>query len=155
VAAGDVNEDGCPDVLVFDSLGIIRVFPGNCDGTFQNQSNQIGEGDLTGAATLVDVNGDGHLDLVYSGVWADTIYGQVAGNLLAVHFGDGKGNFGPAHVYRGGQTSFGLAVADFNRDGHPDIITANQDSDSASMFLNDGAGGFGLPNRRVHRIHQR
>ena len=145
VAAGDVNEDGCPDVLVFDSLGIIRVFPGNCDGTFQNQSNQIGEGDLTGAATLVDVNGDGHLDLVYSGVWADTIYGQVAGNLLAVHFGDGKGNFGPAHVYRGGQTSFGLAVADFNRDGHPDIITANQDSDSASMFLNDGAGGFGLP----------
>ena len=73
VAAGDVNEDGCPDVLVFDSLGIIRVFPGNCDGTFQNQSNQIGEGDLTGAATLVDVNGDGHLDLVYSGVWAGTM----------------------------------------------------------------------------------
>src|SRR6202041_545275 len=67
------------------------------------------------------------------------------GNLLAVHFGDGKGNFRSAHVYRGGQTSFGLAVADFNRDGHPDIITANQDSDSASMFLNDGAGGFGLP----------
>jgi len=51
----------------------------------------------------------------------------------------------PAHVYRGGQTSFGLAVADFNQDGHPDIITANQDSDSASMFLNDGKGGFGLP----------
>jgi subtilisin family serine protease len=145
VVAGDVNEDGCPDVVVLDSLDISRVFLGNCDGTFQAQSDQIGEGDLAWAATLADVNGDGHLDLVYAGVWADTGYGQTAGNLLAVSFGDGKGNFGPAQVYRGGQTSFGLAVSDFNRDGHPDIITANQDSDSATIFLNDGKGGFGMP----------
>jgi subtilisin family serine protease len=146
VAAGDVNEDGCPDAVVFDNLGIARVFLGNCDGTFQPQSNQIGEGDLAWTATLADVNGDGHLDLVYSGVWANTGgYGQTAGNLLAVSLGDGKGNFGPAQVYRGGQTSFGLAVADFNRDGHPDVITANQDSDSATIFLNDGKGGFGMP----------
>jgi hypothetical protein len=145
VAAGDVNEDGCPDVVVLDSLGLARVFLGNCDGTFQPQSTQVGEGDLAWATALVDVNGDGHLDLVYSGVYAQTGYGQVAGNLIGVHFGDGKGNFGPAQVYRGGQTSFGLAVADFNRDGHMDVITANQDSDSATIFLNDGKGGFGFP----------
>jgi hypothetical protein len=145
VVAGDVNEDGCPDVVDFDSLGIATVFLGNCDSTFQPPSFYVGEGDLAWAAALVDVNGDGHLDLVYSGVWANTGYGQVAGNLLAVHFGDGKGHFGPAQVYRGGQTSYGLAVADFNRDGHPDVITANQDSDSATIFLNDGKGGFGVP----------
>ncbi len=145
VAAGDVNEDGCPDVVILDTLGLARVFLGNCDSTFQPQSTQVGEGDFAWAATLVDVNGDGHLDLVYSGISAETGYGQVAGNLVGVHFGDGKGNFGPAQVYRGGQTSFGLAVADFNRDGHPDIITANQDSDSATIFLNDGKGGFGMP----------
>jgi VCBS repeat protein len=69
VAAGDVNEDGCPDVVLFDNLGIARVFLGNCDSTFRAQSNQIGEGDLTWAATLADVNGDGHLDLAYAGVW--------------------------------------------------------------------------------------
>ena len=145
VAAGDVNEDGCPDAVTFDNLGIARVYLGNCDSTFQPQSTEVGEGDFGWASTLVDVNGDGHLDLVYSGISAQTGYGQVAGNLLAVHFGDGKGNFGPAHVYRGGQTSFALAVADFNRDGHPDVITANQDSDSATIFLNDGQGGFGMP----------
>jgi FG-GAP-like repeat len=145
VAAGDVNEDGCPDVVTLDDLGIARVFLGNCDSTFQSQSTQVGEGDFGWAASLVDVNGDGHLDLVYSGISAQTGYGQVAGSLLAIHFGDGKGNFGRAHVYRGGQTSFALAVADFNRDGHPDVITANQDSDSATIFLNDGRGGFGMP----------
>jgi hypothetical protein len=145
LTSGDVNEDGCPDVVTFDNLGIARVFLGNCDSTFQAQSTEVGEGDFAWAAALVDVNGDGHLDLIYSGIAAQTGYGQVAGNLLGVHFGDGKGNFGPAQVYRGGQTSFGLAVADFNRDGYPDIITANQDSDSASMFLNDGKGGFGTP----------
>jgi subtilisin family serine protease len=145
--AGDVNEDGCPDAVIFDNLGITRVFPGNCDSTFQTQSTQIGEADLGWAAALVDLNGDGHLDLVYSGIYQNSGgYGQTAGNLIGVSFGDGKGNFGAAHVFRGGQTSFALAVADFNRDGHPDIIAANQDSDSASMFLNDGAGGFGTPN---------
>jgi hypothetical protein len=146
VAAGDVNEDGCPDVLVLDSLDIARVFPGNCDGTVQAQSNEFGEGDMAGAAMLADINGDGHLDLIYPGVWAGTGgYGQTAGNLLGVNFGDGHGNFANANVYRGGQTSFSLAVADLNHDGHLDVITANQDSDSVSMFLNDGNGGFGVP----------
>jgi hypothetical protein len=145
-AVGDLNEDGCLDVVTFDSLGIAQVYLGNCDGTFQGQSNLIGEGDFAAAAALVDVNKDGHLDLVYSGVYQNTgFYGQTAGNLIGVSFGDGKGNFTPAQVYRGGQTSFSLAVADFNGDGYPDVITANQDSDSASMFLNDGKGGFGFP----------
>lgn len=101
---------------------------------------------MAGAAMLADINGDGHLDLIYPGVAANTGgYGQTAGNLLGVNFGDGHGNFGNASVYRGGQTSFALAVADFNHDGHLDVITANQDSDSVSIFLNDGNGGFGVP----------
>ena len=57
----------------------------------------------------------------------------------------GKGILVWGAFFADGQTSFGLAVADLNRDGHPDFITANQDSDSASVFLNDGQGGFGSP----------
>ncbi len=146
VAAGDVNEDGCPDVVALDTLTISRVFLGNCDGTFQSQSTQMGEGDSGGSVALADVNGDGHLDLIYSSVLGSFVpESQVAGKMLNVHFGDGKGNFAPAQVYRGGQTSFSLAVADVNKDGHPEVFTANQDSDSATLFLNDGNGGFDGP----------
>jgi len=146
-AAGDVNEDGCPDVAVLDSYGTARVFLGNCDGTFQDQFTQSGEGDTGWAVSLADMNGDGHLDLVYAGIGGGGTggYGQNAGNLIGVLYGDGSGNFGNARVYRGGQSSYSLAIADFNRDGHPDIVAANQDSDSLTILLNDGHGGFGTP----------
>jgi hypothetical protein len=146
VAQGDLNEDGCLDVLVLDDFGMARVFFGNCDGTFQGQSTQVGIGDTGWAVAMADMNGDGHLDLVYSGVSAEALgNGQDSGSLTGILFGDGKGNFRNSQVYRGGQTSFGLAIADLNRDGHPDIVTANQDSDSVTLLLNDGQGGFGFP----------
>jgi hypothetical protein len=150
VAAGDLNEDGCLDLVVLDAIGVARVFLGNCDGTVQAQSSQVGEVDVGGAVALADVNSDGHLDLIYAGVAFSPIAafgasGQESGRLLGVHFGDGKGNFGIGHACRGGQTTFSLAVADLNGDGKPDVITANQDSDSATTFINDGQGGFGVP----------
>lgn len=144
-AAGDLNEDGCPDVVVLDAIGVARVFLGNCDGTVQAQSSQVGEVDIGGVAALADVNGDGHLDLIYSGVAVGEYGGQENGRLLGVHFGDGKGNFGPGRAYRGGQSTFSLAIADLNGDGKPDVVTANQDSDSVTAFINDGQGRFGVP----------
>src|SRR5439155_22651312 len=66
-------------------------------------------------------------------------------NLTSVLFGDGQGHFSRAKVYRGDLSAFSLAITDLNGDGHPDMITANQDSDSAVVFLNDGKGGFGDP----------
>ena len=56
---------------------------------------------------------------------------------------DSKRRTGPS--YRGDLSAFSLAVADFNSDGYPDIVTANQDSDSTVVFLNDRKGGFGDP----------
>ncbi len=38
----------------------------------------------------------------------------------------------------------GLAIADLNDDGSPDLITANNGSDDASVFLNSGTGNFTL-----------
>src|SRR5208283_2131795 len=35
---------------------------------------------------------------------------------------------------------------DFNGDGHPDLVVANQDSDDVSILLGTGTGFFGLQN---------
>lgn len=39
----------------------------------------------------------------------------------------------------------GVAVADFNGDGKPDIAVALSDSNSIAVFLNQGSGTFGAP----------
>ncbi|KAJ5690930.1 hypothetical protein N7488_012497 [Penicillium malachiteum] len=39
----------------------------------------------------------------------------------------------------------GLAIGDFNGDGHLDIVTAGLNSQSISLLLGDGAGSFGPP----------
>ncbi len=143
----DADEDGKLDVVVTDDFGFIEVYHGNGDGTFSSTPNFFGVGDVPYAIGVADVNGDGHMDVITSGVNVQpgAPYGAVAGNLLSVLLGDGKGNFSSAEVYRGDVSAFSLAVADFNGDGHADVVTGNQDSDSAVVFLNDGKGGFGDP----------
>lgn len=150
-AVGDLNGDGCPDAVVTDTFADAYIFLGNCDGTFQrnfaaNQFNEYGVGDNALEVTLADVNGDGKLDLITTGFVLDEFepgIGQFGGNIISVLFGDGSGNFSSPHLYRGEPDMVGVAVTDMNKDGFPDLITANQDSDSTSVFLNDGKGGFG------------
>jgi hypothetical protein len=142
----DGDEDGKLDVVITDSFGILSFYHGNGDGTFATVPSSFGTGDIPYGMGVADLNGDGHLDVITSGVFVDGgPYGASAGNLTSVLLGDGTGSFSRARVYRGDLSAFSLAVADFNGDGHADIVTANQDSDSAVVFLNDGAGGFGDP----------
>lgn len=52
--------------------------------------------------------------------------------------------FAPAATYDAGNNSnpLGVAVADVNADGRPDIVTANNGSSTVGLFLNKGAGAF-------------
>src|SRR5205807_1586523 len=147
-AAGDLNSDGCQDALVLFNFGGAFIYNGDCSGTFKTLNfTTTGLGDAAFNAAVVDVNGDGHPDLVTTGVLivADAFFGKPAGDLLTVLLNDGTGKLLPPQVYRGDTSVFAFAVADVNGDGKPDIVTANQDSDSATVFLNDGNGGFGAP----------
>ena len=143
----DGDEDGKPDIVATDSFSALWFFHGNGDGTFSANPTRSSTGDVSYGIGVADLSGDGHLDVVTSGVFVgeQAGYGADPGNLTCVLFGDGKGNFVPANVYVGDLSAFSLAIADFNGDGHPDIVTANQDSDSAVLFTNDGHGGFGEP----------
>ena len=42
-----------------------------------------------------------------------------------------------------GQGPAAIAVADLDGDGWPDLVAANRDSDTVSVFMNTGDGRFG------------
>ena len=123
VAAADFNHDGRPDLIVgqFGYIeGEIRWMENNGDWNFESHSLL----DLPGTivAPVVDLNGDGHPDVV----------ALVAQDSEEVHAfeGDGHGHFRNRVLY--GSTnkdygSSGLCIADLNHDGKPDIVYTNGD----------------------------
>jgi hypothetical protein len=48
-------------------------------------------------------------------------------------------------AFDAGSNPVSVAVADFNRDGIPDLVVANQDSNNVTVLLGKGAGTFGAP----------
>ncbi len=52
-------------------------------------------------------------------------------------------NFGGASNFGVGTSPVGVAVADFNLDGRPDMVVANSSSSNVSVLLGNGAGSFG------------
>jgi subtilisin family serine protease len=149
-ALADLNGDGCPDMVTLTQFGGVTVGIGTCDGGFRfdGTPNGVGQGEGGIGMALVDINGDGKLDLVTGGVnlqVGDPFVGAESGSLVSVSLGDGTGNFDLARVYRAQSGMFGIAVADLNGDGHPDIIAPSQDADSVTVLMNDGLNGFGDP----------
>lgn len=87
----------------------------------------------------VDVDLDGHLDLAVSGgpVWEKTP--TDTRNLLFRNTGQGR--FEDVTLTSGaiqaGTVARGLAVADINRDGQPDLVFANADGESPLLLCNE------------------
>lgn len=82
-----------------------------------------------------DIDGDGDQDLV--------IASEFRQNLLLLN--DGKGKFSngtEGRIPRKQHDSEDIAVADFDRDGDPDIIFVSEDDKIHEYYLNDGKGFF-------------
>lgn len=82
-----------------------------------------------------DFNGDNKLDLAVAN------YGN---NNVSILLGNGLGGFTPANSgpFGVGSHPISIAVGDFNKDTHLDLVTANNGDSSLSVLLNDGMGGF-------------
>jgi hypothetical protein len=85
--------------------------------------------------TAADFNHDSRPDLVV----ADLEDGEVT-----VLLNDGGGRFHPApgSPFQSGSQPNDFAVADFDRDGNPDLAVVNTQTPFISIFLGDGCGGF-------------
>src|SRR4029079_8978135 len=84
-----------------------------------------------------DLNRDGNPDLAVAN------YGT---SDVSVLLGDGAGTFGAAVNFPVAVRVYAqsVVVSDFNRDGNPDLATANSGSNDVSVLLGDGAGSFGV-----------
>lgn len=142
----DINGDGCADAVAADLNTMVWVSLGDCSGNF-TKPVAFYMGANNAAVRLADVNGDGHLDLVTAALpgYSGADLGAFGGNSLNVALGDGKGNFGTARTYEGTSQAYSIGIADFNGDGKPDFVTANNDTDTVTVYQNDGTGGFGFP----------
>ena len=162
VAVGDYDNDGNEDLYV-TAYGGNKLYHNNGDATFTDVTEKAGVGGSgwSTSAAWVDLDGDGFLDLVvlrylvwdFDDIWC----GEHQEGYRAychpdyfkpiaplVYHNDGNGHFtevsekiGMARPGKG----LGLAIADFDRDGHIDLFVAN-DSMLEFLYHNKGDGTF-------------
>ena len=134
---GDLDEDGLPDLATGSSLGDgVRIYLGTGGGLFGPGSLQW-TGLKAGDLELVDLNLDGHLDLLA----ADYGHG------VRILQGDGTGVFGsalPFDVPLGGNT-LEVEAGDLDGDGWPDMVATHSSSSSTVLIPNLGFGVPGTP----------
>jgi hypothetical protein len=162
VAVGDYDNDGYEDLYV-TAYGGNKLYHNNGDGTFTDVTEKAGVGGSgwsTGAA-WIDLDGDGLLDLVvlryvkwdfddiYCGVRTAGIRDYCHPDVFQpitplVYHNDGNGHFTEISQKIGLSKpgkSLGIAIADYDRDGRPDIFMAN-DSMVEFLYRNKPDGTF-------------
>jgi len=123
------------DVAIAEN-GLLSVFLGNGDGTFQPNVDYGSDGSPSVFATG-DFNRDGLIDFVIT-----NFNGNNATNVSTL-LGNGDGTFGRIASYATGIWPGGIVSADFNGDGNLDLAAVNEVSSNVSVLLGSGGGKFG------------
>jgi FG-GAP-like repeat/Bacterial Ig-like domain (group 3) len=151
VVLADINGDHKLDVVApsgcesysrnCKSPGFVAVLLGNGDGTLQPVVLYPTGQYFTTSVAVADVNGDGKPDLIEANTCTGT--SPCGSGTVDVFLGNGDGTFQPPVSYlTGGRFPAGIAVADLNGDGKPDIAVSNYGSNSIGVLLGSGDGTF-------------
>lgn len=133
ILAGDFNND---DVIDLISIGHYQhaVFLGNGDGSFGSELPFSAIAGDNRDFALGDFDQDGNLDV--------TINSNGGNCLLAIHYGDGTGNFPAADTeFFGGLLNLLVETGDIDGDGDLDILTAGYGY-GLRVFTNNGNRSF-------------
>jgi enediyne biosynthesis protein E4 len=164
VAVGDYDNDGFDDVFI-TALGQSHLFHNNGNGTFSDVTKAAGlwgPNEFSTGAAWVDYDRDGKLDLVV----ANYVQWSIEGDLFCTLDGSHKSYCTPEsykgasarlwHNLGGGRfedatkkagffeptsKSLGVTVLDYNGDGWPDVLLAN-DTQPNKLYLNKQNGTF-------------
>ena len=162
VAVGDYDNDGFEDLFV-TGYGANHLYHNNGNGTFTDVTEKAGVagGGWSTSAAWVDLDGDGLLDLVvvrylqwdFNDIWCGEHKqgyrsfchpDEFQAITPLVYHNDGNGHFTAitkqAGLAKPGK-GLGIAIADFNGDGHIDVFIAN-DSVPEFLYQNKGDGSF-------------
>jgi hypothetical protein len=128
------------------------VFHGNGDGTFAvgesfpaGITGLVGDSDANQSFSMVaaDFNRDQVPDIVYRAVPpSDSLVPAEAQLTVAVRLGNGDGTFGPEIGLAAGRNPSSIAVADFDGDGVPDLVSISSQATRLSVYHGDGDGTF-------------
>ncbi len=145
VAAADLDGDGHLDLIAANLFTGIEVRLGDGSGAFgEPVTHDLGtaESYYVNELELVDLDDDGALDVVTSGLGNDAQGNQ---GFVGVMRGDGAGGFGPyaLHPLSDRATNGpGLSFGDLDEDGHLDVLTGNTYVAALSFLAGDGDGGL-------------
>jgi hypothetical protein len=163
VLCADFDGDGWPDIFIANDAKPNHLWINQKNGTFREEAvergcalNGSGQAEGNMGIAFGDVDGDGLPDLIVTHLTEETntLWRQTARGA----FTDQTRQFGLASPQKRG-TGFGVVLADFNRDGWPDLAIVNgrvarspkatgsgfQWADYAEcnqVFVNEGNGKF-------------
>ena len=141
LAVGDFNGDGRLDLVevnTFNNYTSAQVLLGAGGGEFFEKPPSVSLGYETLGIGAADMNGDGKLDLVTSD--------------STIILGNGDGTFRSPNLDPStscvDSTFDAVVLADFNRDGKPDLLSMC--NGSVYLYLNNGSGTLGAPSFEVY-----
>lgn len=129
MTVGDFNADGDPDLAV-TTHDDVSVLLGGAGGGFGAQTGYAA-GEQPQSVAVGDFDGDGAPDLA-----VPTLAYSQGQHRLSVLLGAAGGAFAGRPTFPVGVFPNSSAVADFDADGDPDLVTANSRSDDVSVLLN-------------------
>ena len=144
VAIGDIDGDGKPDLAVTNSFTNTVSILKNISsvGSITSSSFAAAVDYKTGlgptSVAIGDIDGDGKPDLVIADYNAKTI--SVLRNKASVNVID-TNSLAAKVDFATGTGPYALAIGDLNGDGKPEIVVANQGSNTISVFANSASSG--------------